>query len=169
MHCWNIYLKKCFAAFFTESKSYSFNKTATLVYGLLNLGNYETISFHPQLKSNINDTVWVEEVYHSLIPVIKESWNILDQDTKRIYTEIIKYTETYIHTFNFKEELKYQKEAPLEKFISCSCKSSGKNEFRKAEAFIFRRICDSHAGKGNWTIPWTKKMLLILQTELDIK
>jgi hypothetical protein len=170
--CWNIYLRKCFAAFFTESKSYEFNKTATLVYGLLCPGNYETLSYHPQLKASINDTLWSENVYNSLIPFISESWKLLDANTRNIYTEIIRHIDIYLQEFDYQAEFKYQqkleKQVKLENFTLFSDNSSSKNEFRKAEAFIFRRISDSKAQNGNWTILWMQKMVNQLKKELKI-
>jgi hypothetical protein len=172
IYCWNIYLRKCFAAFFTESKSYEFNKTATLVYGLLCPGNYETLNYHPQLKSSINDTLWSENIYNSLIPFFSESWKLLDSDTRKIYTEIINHIDNYLKTFNYQSELKYQQQLEnqfkQENFTLFSSNSSSKNEYRKAEAFIFRRINDSKANNGNWNILWMRKMIQKLKAELKI-
>jgi hypothetical protein len=173
IYCWNIYLKKCFAAFFTESKSYAFDKAVTLVYGILSLGNYDTFSFQSQLKSSLNDTIWAENVYTSLIPVLKKGWNILDPETKNIYSEIILYTENYLKRFNYQSELLYQQklqeQSKIENFTLYGCQATCKKEFRKAEAFIFRRINDSNSGKGNWTIQWISKMLSKLKAQLGIQ
>jgi hypothetical protein len=173
IHCWNIYLKKCFAAFFTESKSYAFNKTASLTYGILNLGNYDTFRFHSQLKSSINDTSWTEMVYNDLMPDFRESWNLLDPETQSIYVDIIRHTDRYLKTFNFQDELKYQKklsdESNLDGFIRHSYDSSDSSEYRKAEAFVFRRIYDSKTGNGNWTVPWIRKMLDNVKEQLGIR
>jgi hypothetical protein len=172
IHCWNIYLKKCFAAFFTESKYYAFNKATTLVYGILSLGNYDTYSFQSQLKSSLNDTLWAEKVYISLIPVFTESWKLLDPNTRKIYSEIIKHTENYLKKFSYQAELQYlnkvKKESKLENFTLFSYNSSYKNDFRKAETFVFRRINDAKSGNGNWTITWISKMIKKLKTQLRI-
>jgi hypothetical protein len=170
---WNLFLKKCFAAFFTESKSYAFNKTASLVYGLFNLGNYDTYRIQPILKSNMNDTAWAESVFSSLTPVLKESWILLDAETRNIYSDIICHTENYLKTFNFKKEHAYfvqlQKYSRVDNFIKYNYGSKQANEYRKAEAFVYRRIFDKSRGKGNWTEKWMIKMIKDLKQKLQIK
>ena len=172
MHCWNIYLKKCFAAFFTETKSYDFNRTASLTYGILNIGNYDTYNFHSQLKSSISDTGWVELVYAALIPFFKESWGLLDPKSRYVYNEIARHTESYLNNFNYDEEKEYleklDSDLKPDNFIDFSPNSLSKNEYRKAEAFVFRRIDEAKAEKGNWTIPWIRKMIIRAKQDLGI-
>jgi hypothetical protein len=170
---WNIFLKKCFAGFFTESKSYGFNKSVSLVYGLLNLGNYDTYRFHMVLKKNINDTAWVEQLYTALLPVIKESWKLLDAGTMANYKIIISHVENYLKRFDFKAEDAYyrklQKANTPEYFIIYNPGTVKRNELRKGEAFIFRRMSDSKNGVGNWSIKWGQKMVKKLKADLKIR
>jgi hypothetical protein len=172
IYCWNIFLKKYFAAYFTEAKYYSFNKTASLTYGILNLGNYDNFHFSLQLKSSINDTAWVENVYSALKPIIRQSWDLLDSDTRFVYVEILYHTKNFLDRFDYQEELRYQQMLSInsksDEFIVHGYKSSEINEFRKAEAFVFRRINDSQVQKGNWTISWIRKMITDVMNELGI-
>ena len=169
---WDACLKRSFAAFFTEAKSYRYSKTVTLVYGLFNLGNYDAFKYQPALKNHFNDTAWVEETFSTLLPLFKESWYLLDNDTRIIYVSIIKHTERYLRTFDYQQELKYHRQLVLihkqDDFIIKSSNSASKNEFRKAEAFIFRRIKDAKENKGNWTVNWLQKMLKNLKLRLLI-
>ncbi len=160
---WDACLKRSFAAFFTESKSYRYNKTVALVYGLFNLGNYDVFKYQSALKEHFNDTLWLENSFTLLLPLFKESWYLLDKETREIYTTILKHSEKYIETFDYEEEKLYCNQLIVlskpDQFITKSINGSKKNEFRKAEAFIFRRIRDAKEQKGNWTIGWAKKMI----------
>jgi hypothetical protein len=169
---WDACLKRSFAAFFTESKSYKHNKTVALVYGLFNLGNYDVFNYQSALKGNFNDTLWIEETFTLLLPLFKESWYLLDNETREIYTTILKHSEKYLETFDYEEERLYCNQLIVlskpDQFITKSINCSATNEFRKAEAFIFRRIRDAKEQKGNWTVSWAKKMLDRIKRSLVI-
>lgn len=169
---WDAFLKRSFAAFFTESRSYRYNKKVSLVYGLFNLGNYDVFNYQNALKVHINDTLWVEENFRLLLPLLKESWYLLDNETRTIYTSILKHAEIYLKTFDFEEEKRYCNQLIVlskpEQFITKSRGSSSINEFRKAEAFIYRRMRDAKEQKGNWTVNWAKKMLDRIKRSLVI-
>lgn len=171
-YSWCSYLKRSFAAFFTEAKSYKYNKKVALAYGILNLGNYDVFKYHEGLKKCINDTLWVEKTFNTLLPVLKESWYLLDNNTRDIYKSIIKHTENYLGSFNYEEERTYKNQLIVlskpDDFIVKSRNSNIKNDFRKAEAFIFRRMNDSNERKGNWSIYWARKMLLKIKRSLVI-
>ncbi|MDF1549110.1 MAG: hypothetical protein P1P88_14895 [Bacteroidales bacterium] len=169
---WDVFLKRSVAAFLTEPKSYAYNKKVALVYGVLNLGNFDVFYYHEALKNNMNDTAWVENSFLELLPLIKQSWYLLDKETRDLYISIIKHCENYLKSFDYEQEKKYYAQLILleqeDKFISNSCKSTSINEFRKAEAFIFRRINDAKENQGNWTKKWTMKMLRKLRRSLLI-
>ncbi len=169
---WDACLKRSFAAFFTESKSYKYSKRVALVYGLFNLGNYDVFNYQAALKDNFNDTLWVEETFKAMLPVLKESWYLLDRDTRNIYISILKHADNYLQTFDYEEEKLYCNQLIVlskpEQFITLGINSKQKNEFRKAEAFIFRRIRNAKEHKGNWTIDWVKKMVNLIKRSLVI-
>ena len=169
---WDACLKRSFAAFFTEAKSYGYKRPVALAYGLLNLGNFDVLNYQYALKSHFNDTAWVEQTYKTLTPLIKESWSLLDKNTKLIYISIIKHTERYLRTFNYNEELKYynqlEKSSTQDQFIVKGNKSTSNSEYRKAETFIFRRIKDANENNGNWNKRWIKKMLIRMKRLLRI-
>ena len=169
---WDACLKRSFAAFFTESKSYKYNRTVALVYGLFNLGNYDVFKYQTALKENFNDTLWIEDAYSALQPLLKESWYLLDGETRSIYTSILKHTDEYLQTFDYEDEKLYLIQLDVlskpEQFITQSINSSSRNEFRKAEAYIFRRIRDAKERKGNWSVDWAKKMLRRIKRSLVI-
>lgn len=171
-YSWGTYLKRSFAAFFTEAKSYKYNKTVALAYGLLHLGNYDVFKYHKGLKKCLNDTLWVEKTFNTLLPAFKEGWYLLDNNTRAIYKSVLKHTENYVYSFNYEEERTYKNQLIVlskpEDFITKSRDTNLKNDFRKAEAFIFRRIHDSKGLKGNWTIYWIKKMLVRIKRSLVI-
>ncbi|NJO88013.1 MAG: hypothetical protein HC831_02895 [Chloroflexia bacterium] len=169
---WDACLKRSFAAFFTESKSYQYNKTVSLVYGLFNLGNYDVFNYQSALKENFNDTLWVEQTFTLLLPLFKESWYLLDSETRDIYAAILKHSEKYLETFDYEGEKLYCNQLIVlskpDQFIAKSINCSAANEFRKAEAFIFRRMRDTEDQKGNWTVNWAKKMLNRIKRSLVI-
>lgn len=169
---WDVCLKRSFAAFLTEPKSYAYNKQVALVYGLFNLGNFDVSTFQQALKNNFNDTAWVENSFLELLPLIKQSWYLLDKETRDLYISIIRHCENYLKSFDFEQEKKYYAQLILleqeEKFTSKSCKSNSNNDYRKAEAFIFRRIYDAKENNGNWTKKWAVKMLRKVRRSLLI-
>jgi len=169
---WDACLKRSFAAFFTESKSYKYNKTVALVYGLFNLGNYDVFKYQTALKEHFNDTLWIEQTFAALQPLLKESWYLLDSETRNIYISILKHIGKYLQTFDYEDEKLYCIQLEVltkpHQFITKSINSSSRNEFRKAEAFVFRRIRDAKENKGNWTINWAKKMVKRIKRKLMI-
>lgn len=169
---WDVCLRRSFAAFFTESKSYGHNKQVALVYGLFLLGNYDVFNYQSALKKQFNDTAWVENTFVAILPMIKESWYLLDKDTRNIYTGIIKHTDRYLKSFDYQREMKYFNELIIfsrqDEFIQKGSLDGPKNELRKAEAFIFRRIKDAHENNGNWNVKWVQKMIIKLKRGLII-
>jgi len=163
----NNILSSYLASFFTETIGYKYQKEVAIAYGLFQLGNFNDsypstqniIDIKEQLLPYFNDTIWFEETLKAFTPIIKKSWKLLDPKTRDIYIEVFKHTQNYINTFDYIKEHQYLSENNVGF-------TSGK--FRKAEAFIYRRIDNAQTGKGNWTQAWLIKIMKSIAKILNI-
>jgi hypothetical protein len=170
---WDAYFKKSFASWFVQPKSYNYNKSVAIAYGIFGLANFETRFYIENLKNNLNDTIWMEQTYKEMKPVLIQAWPLLDDSTRTIYIELIRDVEVYMKNFDYGKEKNYlenlKKFNQEYKFTSTRLFEEDYYVFRKADAFIFRRINDSKKGLGNWSEYWVAKMIKDLKKTFKIK
>lgn len=170
---WEVYFKKSFASLFVQTKSYSYNKSVAIAYAIFGLANFETRSYIENLKNNLNDTIWMEQTYKEMKPLLVQVWPLLDDSTRTIYVELIRDVDAYMKNFDYGKEKNYlenlKKFKQEYKFTSNRRFEEEFYVFRKADAFIFRRIDGSKKGQGNWSEYWVARMIKDLKKTLKIK